>query len=633
MARGNRTVYEPGATHTEVWLTFYPHQDGDGFSGQVTGQQNQFGHILSVNTSNQMGAVKGSFQIGVKKISDQDSWLRMWRNPEGIWVHIQWVLDGQIIDGMLGQIDTIQESTRRVGQGAMMEDYTIHGSSHGRVFEHTTPYMSVYGVEDPTALPYAPLQNRLHFAAGDATPGEYVSGLIEAWIGNYDNRDFPTIGLPPGMSGNSFHDILYKDIVCKVPSVDGFLTDISLFDPNQQGAGNLWSVMSEHANLLMNEMYTDLTPIPGDDPLSLIDLAPSIVLRRKPYRTLNDRQKWDALPTHTLLPEDINSRQVARGGPAQRFNFWQMDFSGIQDLNLHSVLRNITPNSDGLSGRPGGYPIWDLQGIHKYGFRLWKQATNFLPIGVISDGNLPRQASNWLRRCHDWHAPAIYELSGNLTTSRLRPEIRIGQKIKEHHQDGLIEYYIESVNNSWTYGSAGRTQVTVSRGEYEGENHLQRVYELLEQAEVAATRSISSVTIGEEAFGGEGVIGERTDLTDFIESEGQSREVVRESSGDPIPREGSISWQELIQRTDDPLSPSEMDASRAYRGEPEQTIEAPTNEGQTASTESFGREALENHEPILIEEGTNSDPLWGVDDSGPTDADLALEADRARRGP
>jgi hypothetical protein len=306
----------------------------------------------------------------------------------------------------------------------------------------------------------------------------------------------------------------------------------------------------------------------------------------------------------------MNGRQVAKGGPAHRFNYWLIEVAGRQGIELQAILQQ----QGARPGRPGSIPIWNLTSIEKHGLRKWQQGTSYLPISSRERGTQFSQlAANWLRRIHDWYVVAPLELSGTLTTSRLRPEIRIGQRVRERRRDGTIFYYVEGVTNTYTYGTAGRTMLTVTRGEYEDEDHLRHVYaELGRQPTTIVRRTddellsedfdemVSQLSTGEVSFeiGNVEELGEEADIVDG-----------------GLPSEGAeASTDETTLDDSDQPSPSEVDAQRAYNGQPEQTTADPP-EAAPPETDAgvLDQDALESGEPVWV------DPLGGFETGDPGD--------------
>ena len=616
-----RRVYSPDATHTRVSLTICAWGD-DGVSGRMEGLSSDLGHVVSCSTTKNFGPASGTWQVTVKKpeAMGQRSWLSLWRDPEDLYVWIQWVVDGQLIDGMLGMIDTISEATRwDIGGGS--QTYTIAGRDVGKAFEQTQCFTYLYAESATQAL--GALANRFLPRASAAAPGHYVANIAEAWLGNFDSRSQPW-RLPPGMPCRSLWALMLDRVGCQDIAIDGQGFGTSLM--NADGAKPLWSLMQEYANGLMNELYVDLAPPQTAPADALAGLRPALTLRRKPFPVHGDRSAWNALLTHHIRPEHMAERSVTRGGAAQRFNFWMFSTVGSEGVAAQAILRS---EGDAGLGRPGSSPIWNERSIQRHGMRLWSQESGFyVPITAdpnpdAAEGDRPswvRLAASWLHALHDWYAPAPMELSGTLTLARIYPEIRIGHRVVE----GGVVYYVEGVTHAWSMGQRGSTSLTVTRGEYEGDDLLARVYAEYEQVETARaelhmprellqTGSADEVNmlfrdgavappttfnmrarVDVDRLLAEGSVGEGDGFTTTNDTQAGQRPTTGEGGATTQSTERQLGH---IPRT----SPAEHRRARAFRGEPEPA----RGEGR-----NFDQDELEIGNPIDIE-----DPIGGLTDS------------------
>jgi hypothetical protein len=79
-------------------------------------------------------------------------------------------------------------------------------------------------------------------------------------------------------------------------------------------------------------------------------------------------------------------------------------------------------------------------------------------------------ACNWLRKAHDWYCVAPWQVSGTIGTTQVKPGIRIGNRLIERRDEGDMEFYVEGVTHDWHYPGAAHTSLTVTRGQYIGED-------------------------------------------------------------------------------------------------------------------------------------------------------------------
>ena len=523
------------STHTRAAVSFHTDEVGGFEAAEPIESHPDFGRILSVSTEKSMGAASGTFTVVVKtpqqRASAPRSWKRLWRDPEQVWVWIKFIVDGEVVDGMFGQIDSISEGTSRSGLGARSETFTITGRDFGKVFETTELFTNFYaaeaqiqGIMSQARLIRAGLENIT------GTPAHFIRFLVETWLSNNGIGEAQWT-LPSSLGGNAFYEMLN---LTTIQRMEDRLTNGELHNPNiiaidQQGS-KLWDSMQNLCHGLLNEMWVDLAPPPPLTPLPaaafptasiarvvnrpspraarppLSGLVPSLYLRERPFPTRSDdnrhtnHAKWDSIRTRRLTPGDVASRQLARGGAAHRFNYWQLDATGLgsQDYgNVNLLQRGIEGVEPGF---PGNNPIFNGQSMQLHGVRRYFQSTRFLPLrSTNSESEVwVRVAGRWLKKLHDWFSVAPFEVSGTITTSRLMPEIRIGERVKESRAEGTMVYYCEGVSNEWQYPNAGRTSLTLTRGEYEDENLLDYVYETFTSPSVLSARERCFVPPGQD---------------------------------------------------------------------------------------------------------------------------------------
>ena len=497
MPRETRNTYT-SSSHTRVLVSFHTDpRNGLNIEEPVLSHP-ALGTILSVHTKKGFGAASGTFTIKIKKnarVLGARSALRdLWRDPEDVWVRIKWSVDGQIIDGLLGMIDTIRETTGRSEGGRRSETYEITGRDFGKVFEITEVWVNFFHnpervLRSVRHLTSTGLENLI------GTPAHFIRVLLEIWISNNGAAEAQFV-LPRSLGGVVFDSILSKDGIENMSGfVNGQTVSPTLFQIDQAG-GKLWDIMQEYSNGLMNELYVDLVPRGSD----LENMVPTVILRERPFPIRSDdnsttsHTKWNGLRTHTLLPGDIKSRDIAKGSSANRYNYWSIHMQGVgtEGFNVEEILQRGVEGAS--SGVPGNIPIWNEASIRKHGARRYMAQTRYLPFykqsEVTADDEAEhffRLAARWLKKVHDWFVVAPFELSGQLTTTRVQPEIRIGHRIKEVRAEGTIVYYVEEVSNRYAYEGGGSTTLMVTRGEYEDDDLLDFVYEEYDRTSGALT--------------------------------------------------------------------------------------------------------------------------------------------------
>jgi hypothetical protein len=198
-------------------------------------------------------------------------------------------------------------------------------------------------------------------------------------------------------------------------------------------------------------------------------------LRERPFPTIKSTRRWNALRTIEIGPGDVKRRRIVQGdGGASRFNWWEVVPNGVSTGPTETQA--LMQQGNGL---PGGIPIYNLDSMRKHGVRRYAQQSKYLelPAGKKGDPSFIQYAIRWCRLVHDWYAVAPYQFSGTITLSRMRPDARIGMRLRETRADGSVwSYYIEGVEHGYQYPQEGETTLTVTRGQREADNFLDRVY-------------------------------------------------------------------------------------------------------------------------------------------------------------
>lgn len=496
-----------------------------------------FGGLISVSTNKVMGEPAGTFQIVFKQASvyAASSFLKDIEDPEGLWVEILFQVDGEIIDTMFGIGDVLKESTVRNPDGSRSQTYVLTGSDFGKVFVKTAMFANPY-IEGGMSN-YAEIWNITGGVLAGA-PGSLVESLIDIWLKNPSIQPDQAWALPPSLGGYPFYDILHQSIQAKGLNA-GFAYDVNYFNMSRiAGATPLWDSLVEYSHILLNELFVDLQPkpsksIPKEEQIDSYygqvtkrtKLYPGIILRERPFPTSRSRKVWDSLPRHTLELEDIQSRDITKGGPGNRYNYWRLTLQGVKGglfaqasfMGDSSIGGDI--GEDTSLGRPGSGFIINQRSVLNHGVRPYAASTRFLPYdfadnreGSSGDRTIDGYkntkinsdvAANWLRKLHDWYAIAHLQMSGTITSTRIFPEIRIGTVVKENRVDGMIEYYVEGVAHNWTYGGNGSTTLTLTRGEYQGSTLLLDLYKREFDTEVINENILGAVDaiVGAQAVG------------------------------------------------------------------------------------------------------------------------------------
>lgn len=523
------------STSTRVLAAFYTDEPGGLNMSEPVMSHPRLGKIIGFNSTKSLGPAAGTWSLTIKKPKQGPTSLLkhgpegLWRDPEDVWVRILVAVNGEVVDTVLGLVDSISEDTRRTGSGQRSETYTISGRDIGKVFETTPLFVNFF--HDPAR----PIRSQGAIVATFTeqlvgTPAHFVRVLVETWLGNDGTAEVPWL-LPGGLGGGPFFSpnvpvgggSFGSRLALEAPGQFGIQAMDSLAHGEaiaptlmqlDQGGAKLWDTLQEYANGVMNEIFVDLAPARREGGATA--LVPTLTLRERPFPTRSsdgrttDHTRWHHLPTHRLSRRDIKHRSLAKGGAAHRFNYWKLQLNGIgtEGFNVDEILQR---GVDGVpSGHPGNIPIFNTESISRHGVRVYTASTRFVPFFYRSrasaadgeevreeeqaQGSFFRLVAAWLKKIHDWYAVAPYELSGTLETTRLLPKIRIGQRVVEQRPGGDITYYVESVSHSWTYPYDGSTSLMVTRGELEGDDLLDYVYGQYENPQALTAEEACFVT-------------------------------------------------------------------------------------------------------------------------------------------
>jgi len=588
---------------------------GGSEGGAFIGGQTELFELVSFDSTKQFGPASGQWTITLKRGKGSGSNkpapspLDLWKDPEDVWLGISAMINGKLFDVTLGLVDSISEDTFRGGSGERSETFTVTGRDFGKVFEQTNLFVNIF--ERGGIIPTMPLYDAM-WPTVLGTPATITLALIRAWVGNNGLADSQWM-LPPSLYGGStFYNALNKSTISE--SVRGDTKALGLLQPDPQGR-QLWDALQEYANLVLNELWVDLAPDPGRsggssdltrnpvngrmiELLQVRGLRPAVYLRERPFPSseFEPHEKWTRLPTHDLFPEDISARQIVKGGAQHRFNYWMLTAAGSQAgaLGHAAAVQSYAERSGGsqspISGRPGQYPIYDIDDIRRHGLRKFSQSTRFLPLQDPDIGALfIAVSSRWLKLVHDWYVVAPLEFTGTLTSSYLMPWIRIGHRVREVMFDGKrIVYYVEGVHHHYSYPGPGSTAITVTRGEPSDRDFLHEVYERIESRsafndlshrapglETASTEDARAVREGEDTVTApedrveglqldpagavgeeEGAGGERTGATGrSMEASGDSQQADPSMNPAAAPQTRLVQAGTRVVAVDDPDNP------------------------------------------------------------------------------
>ncbi len=470
---------------TRVIVSFHTDEGFDGTVDSSPGERpDQPFRIVGYTTDKAFGGNPGTWTLTVKGRNGTDV-QRLWQDPEDVWVRIVAVKNGEPHEVMFGLMNTVTDGMTRGTDGARSVTYTLSGFDWHKVLTSTTLYINIH--ENAGRLPIIPLYNAVSENL-IGPPEKIVKTLIDAWIGNNGVAD-KQWALPASLAGGYLYDLLELDF----GELRGQMYDPALYSPDQMMGKSLWQTLQEYSNGMLNELYTTTFE---DAPFDANTLpSPTLTLRERPFPSKDKgHRSWDALITHELKPGDIKGRQMSRGAPESRFNYWLLDASGLVGNGL-GVQMQIQQAAGMEKGLPGSAPIYNIEDIRRHGFRKFQQSTRYFPFR--EDLKWLTHSAQWLKLLHDWYVVAPFELSGTLSCSQVFPGIRIGHRAIEKRKTGEdVTYYVEGVSQSWQYPNNGLTTLRCTRGEFADEDLLDIAYERVSSGEANALDSAIEAAVG-----------------------------------------------------------------------------------------------------------------------------------------
>lgn len=473
MPKADRHVWSDSATATRVRAEFFG-EDGRAYSGLVDGYRPGFGHVIGFSYDKKIEGASGTWSLTVKRPESMSrrAFDRVWRDPENTWVKLTWMIDGQPIQACWGNVDSVNGNYDTAQAGARSATYTITGRDHGKIFEQTTMFVNMHeGGNSHGGIAAAVATWRAQKEAMRGPPDVIVRGLIETWLSNNYAVVQPWT-LPTGLGGGPFADTLALRFDRMTEADDGVAFAANLLSSNQSGSG-LWGTMTDWSNPVLNELFCDMVPDPGNPGQG--NYIPGLYLRRRPFATQRDKRRWNALPKKRLARGDWSKMPLGLGGAAQRFNYWQLTLDQLAGADEGIAGTGV----EGVDiGTPGSSLIFSESSIQRHGLRRYVANTKYLQaLDQERARTLTDAIGRWLEILHDWFVVAPMQQSGTVVCTRVMPDIRVGEGLIVETDDGDQVFYVEGTSDQWTMGSGGTTKITVTRGEWADDDLLAYAYE------------------------------------------------------------------------------------------------------------------------------------------------------------
>lgn len=164
------------------------------------------------------------------------------------------------------------------------------------------------------------------------------------------------------------------------------------------------------------------------------------------------------LDVAVISSKDITMENVGRSD-GDHFNLLEV-YSDVTSSGKINYARFMTQEIQ---------PVTNAVGVARHGLRVRKYTTRFGRWGIFQTrGGKVDQAANrrvlvrWALMLDHWYQHNIEYLNGTITT-RAFPEIRVGFRLDI--KDRRESYYVEGVNQSWSYPNPMTSTFTLSRGQ------------------------------------------------------------------------------------------------------------------------------------------------------------------------
>ncbi len=446
--------------------------------------------IVSCTIAREKASPSATFQLTLSPIKN---YYNLIKPGSWIFIYLDDIekIDLKNLKGLklVGIVNRIATNKMVSNDGTIHTTYTINGSDFGKVFEVTEFYYNPYG--DPKILSNA-IVSQLKLKV-QGSPTDFLNAYLDFFLGDTKKAGnvqviFPMLippqvytalkdggGIPKprvqadgeigqkggasaeesvigsqsgtlagqGQDANiiapessaphdyskksfaSFNDILTRDFNDNANEGYALFSDGTRFNQH-----NLWEILGQSANLIINELFTDLR-----------DGKPTLIFRKQML-------KKDEILKHAKHATEISEKFILNQnlgvGDHEVFNYLTIFPTDILHVD-QTYLRKATPEIAKDSTK-------------RFGFRLIERSTEFgFTKGAINFELIEK----WEKELKEyWFHTYRYE-NGTIDIVGFN-DFKIGSHIKIKEQDTI--YMVESINWEWTFGTPIITSLTVTYG-------------------------------------------------------------------------------------------------------------------------------------------------------------------------
>lgn len=180
-----------------------------------------------------------------------------------------------------------------------------------------------------------------------------------------------------------------------------------------------------------------------------------MIIRRTPF----DKEDWVKLDKHVITTAEVIGENFGRN-----------------DLDAYSIF-NLVPDMESEDqSLANAVPWYNPNLVEKYGYKMLELTSKFHnyigetesqkeSVEAGGDAYENSNASIFSRKLYDWYANNPNFFSGDITVVG-NPDYKVGNRLiyKNTKVDDIWEFYIESVEHTFSYETGYTTQIGVTRG-------------------------------------------------------------------------------------------------------------------------------------------------------------------------
>jgi hypothetical protein len=215
---------------------------------------------------------------------------------------------------------------------------------------------------------------------------------------------------------------------------------------------NVWSLLQDYSNPIINESYTCYRIAPDGH------VYPSLVIRQKPFNTrhyetkgpVSSHTKYLDLPAWKINPDLIFNLNIGRS-----------DHGRINFVQVFSRALSLDANFDPALQITSGNYVEDKDDVLRHGRKPYIVTCNYSPP---SAAETTVKAKEWAYLVSDWLFDGHLKLNGTMQTVGIEEPVCVGDNLE---LDSVV-YHIESISHSMSIDSNGlksfRTNLSLSMG-------------------------------------------------------------------------------------------------------------------------------------------------------------------------